>query len=696
MALGFLASGIASMFKGSKPKVDGAAKKVNVKPKSQPTSKAESATPKQENTEPTSAPTVSKAKGPSSPLLRKTGLVTIDAATKNISKALGKVKGTLYSTEKFNKDKRDRARKAAAKGKRKKRESKFEGLSIGGVVGVVGSLANRIPFIDRIKNFAIQIILGSIVSFLVKQLPIIIEEVKKIKDQIVKAIETIDKFLIQPIWNAAKVIIGPIAKELAKMTGLPDFQAEANTIEENLLQVAGEVPVVGGLIKQIENVINGFPTLDSQQSAPPSQQPPATRSPSQQPTTSTGGAAPSSQPSSTPSSGGGYDMKLARLLKDYEGMRTDAYLDSVGIPTIGMGATYYPKGFRLKGNVKMGDTITEEEALWIKTQHIKEHRERLLKELPITVYNKLPDGVKAALESKVFNYGSLGAPLTRLVTKASETGNYKPVADYFRNVLAKHDGGINSWRRNDEATLIMTGKSARNQVNFGGSTPPAQVQPQTPMIPSGTVQGDPVVTSAYGKMRGGRPHGGLDIAAPSGTPLRAVTDGEVVDYGSLSEGNGDPSGWGNFVVFRDSKGLYHLYGHVLASGMVKGGNVKAGQQIALTGSTGRSSGPHLHWETGTGWTGGVLTGKSDPLSHYDFRAPYTVQTNMNPNRTEPNLNRSASYDKKKTSVVIMNNGGANAMMSGGSGVQAIPVGNGGGSNGHTYLQTLLKQKLSKQ
>ena len=164
--------------------------------------------------------------------------------------------------------------------------------------------------------------------------------------------------------------------------------------------------------------------------------------------------------------GSDFESTLAKLLKNYEGLRTEAYLDSKGIPTIGMGATYYPKGFRLSGSVQMGQSITEEEALSIKQAHIKEHRDRLLSELPSSTYTKVPDNVKAALESKVFNYGSLGGTLTELVTKGTEDGNYKPVSDYFRNSLAGHDGGINSWRRNDEAGIIDTGTSSRAGLSF--------------------------------------------------------------------------------------------------------------------------------------------------------------------------------------------------------------------------------------
>jgi GH24 family phage-related lysozyme (muramidase) len=165
---------------------------------------------------------------------------------------------------------------------------------------------------------------------------------------------------------------------------------------------------------------------------------------------------------------GPYDLKLAKLLQNYEGAKTQAYKDSRGIPTIGIGATYYPPGFRLQGKVQMGQSITEEEAQQIKAAHVEEHRGRLLREVSSGEYSAMPEGVKAALESKVFNYGSLGGTLTQLTKQAVKTKNYKPVSNFFRTTLASHNGGLNSWRRNDEAALIDTGRSPRAKITFGG------------------------------------------------------------------------------------------------------------------------------------------------------------------------------------------------------------------------------------
>ena len=136
----------------------------------------------------------------------------------------------------------------------------------------------------------------------------------------------------------------------------------------------------------------------------------------------------------------------------------------------------------------------------------------------------------------------------------------------------------------------------------------------------------PTITGRYGEQRTGYAHGGTDLAVDKGTPLTAVSDGEIVDYGDLNQSGakrGDPGGWGNFLVYKDTQGIYHLYGHI-QDGFKKSGKVKRGEQIAKVGMTGRTSGPHLHWEAGTAWNGGALSGKFDPLNRYSSTAPFSL------------------------------------------------------------------------
>lgn len=86
-------------------------------------------------------------------------------------------------------------------------------------------------------------------------------------------------------------------------------------------------------------------------------------------------------------------------------------------------------------------------------------------------------------------------------------------------------------------------------------------------------------------------HAGMDMAAPSGTPIYAAESGVVI----VSQWW---SGYGNTVIIDHGGGLWTLYPHVKNGGLLveRGDTVKRGEKIALVGSTGNSTGPHLHFE----------------------------------------------------------------------------------------------------
>ncbi len=105
------------------------------------------------------------------------------------------------------------------------------------------------------------------------------------------------------------------------------------------------------------------------------------------------------------------------------------------------------------------------------------------------------------------------------------------------------------------------------------------------------VQG--IITGHFGKWRGGRHsghyHAGVDIAAPVGTNILAPIDGIVLFVGRKG-------GYGRTLIIEHQDGIATLYGHTSEIFVSEGQVVKKGQLIGKVGSSGHSTGPHLHYE----------------------------------------------------------------------------------------------------
>ncbi len=100
-------------------------------------------------------------------------------------------------------------------------------------------------------------------------------------------------------------------------------------------------------------------------------------------------------------------------------------------------------------------------------------------------------------------------------------------------------------------------------------------------------------------------HTGLDFAAATGTPIYATADGAVIETGY------DHGGYGNHVIINHGYGYQTLYGHMVRIKATRGQKVSRGEVIGWVGNTGKSTGPHCHYEV-------IRNGEKINPVHYFF------------------------------------------------------------------------------
>lgn len=133
-----------------------------------------------------------------------------------------------------------------------------------------------------------------------------------------------------------------------------------------------------------------------------------------------------------------------------------------------------------------------------------------------------------------------------------------------------------SWKSMDQTGVIGAGPAARVSV------------------PSGMPVQSSLLTSSFGMrihpvLGGRRGHNGVDLAQPTGTPVYATADGLVSKAERYSS-------YGNYIQIEHGGALQTRYAHLSGYAVAAGEEVKKGQLIGYVGSTGRSTGPHLHYE----------------------------------------------------------------------------------------------------
>ncbi|WOX20755.1 transglycosylase family protein [Streptomyces solicathayae] len=156
------------------------------------------------------------------------------------------------------------------------------------------------------------------------------------------------------------------------------------------------------------------------------------------------------------------------------------------------------------------------------------------------------------------------APDAKVKPKAPEAPKPKPRAEHVSKT----------------ATKPVSKPQSRPETRSGGLTAPVSASTGTPYRKAGSAW-----SSGY--------HTGVDFPVPTGTSVKAVANGKVVSAGWAGA-------YGYQIVIRHDDGRYSQYAHLSALTVREGQRVSSGQRIARSGSTGNSSGPHLHFEVRTG------------------------------------------------------------------------------------------------
>jgi len=212
--------------------------------------------------------------------------------------------------------------------------------------------------------------------------------------------------------------------------------------------------------------------------------------------------------------------------------------------------------------------------------------------------------VAFAFVSKFRALAGLAAGLASLITANPALANASANADILAPLraaqAAKHQSGdeefrqlFSSWQSMDKPAARQNLVSiARPASSIGGAIP--GFAPQKVSIPSLVPVDGVKLTSDYGMrwhpvLGGRRQHKGVDLAAPIGTPIHAAADGMVERADWFS-------GYGLYVAIEHGGELETRYGHMSRLNVAAGQMVHKGDIIGYVGTTGRSTGPHLHYE----------------------------------------------------------------------------------------------------
>ena len=209
-----------------------------------------------------------------------------------------------------------------------------------------------------------------------------------------------------------------------------------------------------------------------------------------------------------------------------------------------------------------------------------------------------------------------GAALLGALTLIGALDIPKMVGDIW-NKLKEMFGFGPSTKDQEEVEEAAENPPAEGDVS--AMEPAEQEGSGTPLkMPPGVSKGSPIGMRRHPVHGTMKHHNGVDIPAPTGTPLTIRGNGKFVS-------SGFEKGYGNWVVIKDQRGE-HFYSHLSKFGKFKAGDsIKTGDIVGYVGTTGTSTGPHLHWEFDT--TPGLVGNQRPPSKVMDpYANGYTHKT----------------------------------------------------------------------
>ncbi|MDO5620171.1 MAG: DUF5930 domain-containing protein [Paracoccus sp. (in: a-proteobacteria)] len=218
---------------------------------------------------------------------------------------------------------------------------------------------------------------------------------------------------------------------------------------------------------------------------------------------------------------------------------------------------------------------TEAAKATLTAEAIRQDRDRIIARHD-EIFAEIEDAVTVSLKPLNDVFTSIGMNPDTVLEKVREgySGTGGPLTSAAVSTSGDADFGVGAGR----ATEIMISLDQLNTYRIAIEKMPLAMP----------VKSNFRYTSGFGR-RWGRAHEGMDLAGPVGTPIYATGDGVVTFAGWQN-------GYGNLIKIEHALGTETRYGHLSRIGVRVGQKVSQGEQIGAMGNTGRSTGPHLHYE----------------------------------------------------------------------------------------------------